>query len=224
MVDVQSQLAAVSREIASEEVDGFPSRVQTLAQTYPSPIDDVWDAVTSADRIARWFQPISGDLMLAISRLTAASWLCTSTMSILLGLGRVGFVGIEVWGVAGGVLFGETPGAATAGELGAEGVEVRLPEPPERVEPGRGVLERLRRDGVEAAGTLRPHRREPRLAQYPQMLRHRGLRDAELALHLLADLAGAALALCQEFEDAPAHRVSEDVERVHETMFALRLI
>lgn len=64
MVDVQHQLDAVTREIASEEIDGFPSRVQTLAQTYPSPIDDVWDAVTSASRIARWFQPISGDLRL----------------------------------------------------------------------------------------------------------------------------------------------------------------
>ena len=64
MVDVQHQLDAVSREIASEDIDGYPARVQTLAQTYPSPIDDVWDAVTSAERIARWFQPISGDLRL----------------------------------------------------------------------------------------------------------------------------------------------------------------
>lgn len=64
MVDVQRQLDAVTREISSEEVDGFPSRIQTLARTYPSTIDDVWDAVTSADRIARWFQPVSGDLRL----------------------------------------------------------------------------------------------------------------------------------------------------------------
>ena len=64
MTDVQTQLDAVTREITSEEVDGVPSRVQTLAQTYPSPIDDVWDAVTTATRIARWFQPISGDLAL----------------------------------------------------------------------------------------------------------------------------------------------------------------
>ncbi|WP_194396459.1 SRPBCC domain-containing protein [Microbacterium atlanticum] len=64
MVDVQAQVAAVTREIASDEIDGFPSRVQTLAQTYPSPIDDVWDAVTSAARIARWFLPVSGDLVL----------------------------------------------------------------------------------------------------------------------------------------------------------------
>ncbi|MDQ7879824.1 SRPBCC domain-containing protein [Microbacterium sp. QXD-8] len=64
MVDVQNQLDAVTREIASEEIDGYPARVQTLAQTYPSPIDDVWDAVTRATRIARWFQPITGDLRL----------------------------------------------------------------------------------------------------------------------------------------------------------------
>lgn len=62
MVDVNSQIDAVSREVRSEDVDGEPSRVQTLGQTYPSPIDDVWDAVTSPDRIARWFLPVEGDL------------------------------------------------------------------------------------------------------------------------------------------------------------------
>lgn len=64
MVDVQRQLDAVTRAVVAKEIDGAPSHVQTLAQTYPSPIDDVWEASTSADRIARWFQPISGDLRL----------------------------------------------------------------------------------------------------------------------------------------------------------------
>jgi uncharacterized protein YndB with AHSA1/START domain len=64
MVDVQRQLAAVSRSVTTTEIDDAPANVQTLAQTYSSPIDDVWDAVTSAERIARWFQPISGDLRL----------------------------------------------------------------------------------------------------------------------------------------------------------------
>jgi uncharacterized protein YndB with AHSA1/START domain len=62
MVDVNAQISAVERELQTVEVDGEPARVQTLAQTYPSPIDDVWDAVTSAERIPRWFLPISGDL------------------------------------------------------------------------------------------------------------------------------------------------------------------
>ncbi len=64
MVDVQRQLDAVTREVAAGEIDGAPAHVQTLTQTYPSPLEDVWDAVTTADRIVRWFQPISGDLRL----------------------------------------------------------------------------------------------------------------------------------------------------------------
>lgn len=64
MVDVDAQISAVGRELQTTEVDGEPARVQTLEQTYPSFIDDVWDALTSADRIARWFLPISGELRL----------------------------------------------------------------------------------------------------------------------------------------------------------------
>jgi len=64
MVDVNAQIQAVTRGVQTMEVDGDPAHVQTIAQTYPSPIDDVWDALTSADRIPRWFLPISGDLRL----------------------------------------------------------------------------------------------------------------------------------------------------------------
>ena len=63
-MDVNAQLNAVERDIETKEVDGVLSYVQTLAQTYPSPIDDVWDAVTTAERIPRWFLPVSGDLRL----------------------------------------------------------------------------------------------------------------------------------------------------------------
>lgn len=63
-MDIAAQLGAVDRGIRTETRDGIPSYVQTLGQTYPSPIDDVWEAVTTADRIARWFLPVSGDLRL----------------------------------------------------------------------------------------------------------------------------------------------------------------
>lgn len=62
MVDVQSQLHGVERTFHIEDRDGERSHVQTLGQTYPAPIDDVWEAVTDADRIARWFLPVSGEL------------------------------------------------------------------------------------------------------------------------------------------------------------------
>jgi len=64
VVDVQSQLAAVSRSIHTEDREGHPCRVQTLEQVYPAPIDDVWEAVTTPERITRWFLPVSGELKL----------------------------------------------------------------------------------------------------------------------------------------------------------------
>jgi uncharacterized protein YndB with AHSA1/START domain len=62
MVDVNEQIDAVSRALRTDEVDGALSRIQTIAQDYPIGIDDVWDAATNAERIARWFMPVSGDL------------------------------------------------------------------------------------------------------------------------------------------------------------------
>ncbi|MFC7485698.1 SRPBCC domain-containing protein [Knoellia sp. CPCC 206453] len=62
MVDVLSQIGAVTRELRIDEVDGEKFHVQSLEQSYPSPIDDVWDAMTSPERIQRWFLPVSGDL------------------------------------------------------------------------------------------------------------------------------------------------------------------
>ncbi len=61
MVNVNAQIDAVERGLETKDVDGVSSYVQTLSQTYPSPIDDVWDAMTSAERIPRWFLPIEGD-------------------------------------------------------------------------------------------------------------------------------------------------------------------
>ncbi|GAA1916329.1 SRPBCC domain-containing protein [Microbacterium aoyamense] len=61
MVDIDRQIDAVQRTVRGDERDGEPTRVQKLSQTYPSPIEDVWDAVTTPERIARWFAPIEGD-------------------------------------------------------------------------------------------------------------------------------------------------------------------
>ncbi|HEV7743074.1 MAG TPA: SRPBCC domain-containing protein [Pseudolysinimonas sp.] len=64
MVDVTGQIEAVDRATHTEDVDGVATRVQTLTQTYPYAIGDVWDAITTAERIERWFLPVSGDLRL----------------------------------------------------------------------------------------------------------------------------------------------------------------
>ncbi|MCP2636218.1 SRPBCC domain-containing protein [Microbacterium sp. HD4P20] len=62
MVDVNAQIDAVTRGVRTADMDGEPSHVQTLTQEYPSPIEDVWDAVTSPERIPRWFLPVAGEL------------------------------------------------------------------------------------------------------------------------------------------------------------------
>jgi uncharacterized protein YndB with AHSA1/START domain len=64
MVDVNAQVAAVEREVRSADLEGAEAYVQTIAQEYPSPLDDVWDALTSSERIRRWFLPVTGDLTL----------------------------------------------------------------------------------------------------------------------------------------------------------------
>lgn len=63
-MDIDAQITAVDRGLTGGTRDGAATHVQTLAQTYPAPIDDVWDALTSAERIPRWFLPVSGDLRL----------------------------------------------------------------------------------------------------------------------------------------------------------------
>lgn len=64
MVDVNQQIGSVTRELRETQVDGQPAHVQTIAQEYPAGIDDVWSAATEAERIARWFLPVSGELRL----------------------------------------------------------------------------------------------------------------------------------------------------------------
>ena len=71
--------------------------------------------------------------------------------------------------------------ALAAGELRLERVQALGPEPPEVVEPVVDLAERRGVDGVQAARALGTDRGEPAVAQDPQVLRHGGLADPELA-------------------------------------------
>jgi len=62
--DVEGNLGATTRAVSSLERDGQPARAVTLSRGYDTTVDDLWDAVTSRERIARWFAPVSGDLKL----------------------------------------------------------------------------------------------------------------------------------------------------------------
>ena len=58
MIDIPAQIAATERR-----ADASAGIVRVvLSRHYPSPPEDVWDAVTDPDRLVRWFLPITGDL------------------------------------------------------------------------------------------------------------------------------------------------------------------
>ena len=63
-LDVERLLGAVERTVSSLERDGQAARAVTLARGYATTVEDLWDAVTSAERIPRWFLPVSGRLEL----------------------------------------------------------------------------------------------------------------------------------------------------------------
>src|ERR1700754_909981 len=63
-IDPAAYVGAVVRQGADREYQGRPARVVIATRNYDTDIDDLWDALTSAERIPRWFLPISGDLRL----------------------------------------------------------------------------------------------------------------------------------------------------------------
>ncbi|MDN3243635.1 SRPBCC family protein [Glycomyces tritici] len=60
--DPIASAAMVVREIRTGERGGAATKVLVARRTYRSPRPDVWDALTSPERLPRWFQPVSGDL------------------------------------------------------------------------------------------------------------------------------------------------------------------
>jgi uncharacterized protein YndB with AHSA1/START domain len=52
----------VTREVRSGSRDGAETKIAIARRTYPTDRPDLWDALTSAERIPRWFLPVSGDL------------------------------------------------------------------------------------------------------------------------------------------------------------------
>ena len=60
--DVKQHLGAVERSVSSSDREGRAARTVTLSRSYPTDIQELWDAITRPERIPRWFLPISGDL------------------------------------------------------------------------------------------------------------------------------------------------------------------
>jgi uncharacterized protein YndB with AHSA1/START domain len=63
-IDIGRQLGAVARKVGDREHDGKPARVVVVEQTYSTTAEDLWEAITTADRLPRWLLPITGELRL----------------------------------------------------------------------------------------------------------------------------------------------------------------
>jgi uncharacterized protein YndB with AHSA1/START domain len=57
-------LAAVHRVMGKGGVPAGEAYTVELRRRYDAEIEDVWDAITSADRLSRWLKPVTGDLRL----------------------------------------------------------------------------------------------------------------------------------------------------------------
>jgi uncharacterized protein YndB with AHSA1/START domain len=61
MIDVVREIEAVHRETSPAPLGPGEGRAVRLRRTYDAPIEEVWDALTTPERIGRWFLPVSGD-------------------------------------------------------------------------------------------------------------------------------------------------------------------
>jgi len=52
------------RRVENREYLGKPALVAIAVRSYDTTVDDLWDAITTPARIARWFAPVEGDLKL----------------------------------------------------------------------------------------------------------------------------------------------------------------
>ena len=63
-MDYANAFGAEFREVADRTREGQPVRAVIATRTYATDRDDLWNALTDAERIPRWFAPVTGELAL----------------------------------------------------------------------------------------------------------------------------------------------------------------
>ncbi|MFF7640674.1 SRPBCC domain-containing protein [Streptomyces canus] len=61
MSEIADAINRMHRRVGTRQVEAGEARTVLLRRTYDAEVADVWDAVTSPERIARWFMPVSGE-------------------------------------------------------------------------------------------------------------------------------------------------------------------
>ncbi|BCB91647.1 SRPBCC family protein [Phytohabitans suffuscus] len=62
MTDVLDELAAARREVGKGPLPAGEGDTVVLRRRYDAEVEDVWDAITTPERLSRWFLPVTGDL------------------------------------------------------------------------------------------------------------------------------------------------------------------
>jgi uncharacterized protein YndB with AHSA1/START domain len=52
----------VRRSLGDRTLEAGEARVSTISQVYDADLDDLWEVVTSPERLPRWFLPVEGEL------------------------------------------------------------------------------------------------------------------------------------------------------------------
>ncbi|MEV8226538.1 SRPBCC family protein [Streptomyces sp. NPDC079167] len=61
MGEILDEIGRVHRKVGTRRVGSEEAGTVLLRRTFDAGRDEVWDAVTSPERIARWFLPVTGD-------------------------------------------------------------------------------------------------------------------------------------------------------------------
>ncbi|WP_130011480.1 SRPBCC family protein [Serinicoccus sediminis] len=64
MKDLLQELRLVDRSVGEGTVPAGPAQVVTLSRRYAATPAELWDALTQPERLARWFLPVEGELVL----------------------------------------------------------------------------------------------------------------------------------------------------------------
>lgn len=62
--DLAAHINAMTRVVRNVERDGKPAKAVIASRVYDTDAADLWDALTSKERLPRWFAPVTGDLKL----------------------------------------------------------------------------------------------------------------------------------------------------------------
>ncbi|WP_007023589.1 SRPBCC family protein [Saccharomonospora iraqiensis] len=61
-MDINEWIAQTTRDVRPRSISGGTGYAAVARRTYDASAEEVWNALTSPERVAQWFLPVSGDL------------------------------------------------------------------------------------------------------------------------------------------------------------------